>query len=298
MRGPVHRAVLFVSGCPGDARRYRCLHQLERLLALGVSGDERLHGDVDLEAAVPSYAVFVLHRVPYGPDVEAFLRAAQRAGKSVLFDTDDWVFDLAAATYVAALADMSADDRALYREGLTRYRTTLSRCDGVLVSTAPLVERAAELVPNVHVTPNVASREMVELSRLARTQRALVAERRAGTGEVVLGYFSGTPTHKLDFAEAVPAIASVLDAHPRVRLLLVGHIETPAELRRFGDRDRAPAAGAAGSSCRGSWPTSTSTWRRSSATTCSPSARARSSTSRRRWSACRPWRRRCPTSSA
>jgi len=234
--GPLRKAVLFVSGCPGDARRYRCDHQLERLLALGVTADTGLVGDVDLDAALVSYAVFVLHRVPYGPEVERFLRGAQRAGKPVLFDTDDWVFDLAAATYVAALADMSADDQALYREGLTRYRTTLSRCDGVLVSTEPLAERAAELVANVQVAGNVASREMVELSRLARTQRRLVAARRATTGEVVLGYFSGTPTHKRDFAEAVPALVRVLDAHQHVRLLLVGHIATPDELRRFGGR--------------------------------------------------------------
>jgi len=235
-RGPVHKVALFVSGCPGDARRYRCLHQLERLAALGVSADEGLHGVIDLVEAVPSYALFVLHRVPYGRDVEDFLRAAARAGKPVVFDTDDWVFDMAAATYVAALADMKPDDQVLYREGLTRYRTTLSRCDGVLVSTAPLAERAAELVANAHVTPNVASHDMVELSRLARTRRHLVAQERARTGEVVLAYLSGTPTHKRDFAEASGALARVLDAHPRARLLLVGHIEAPPELRRFGER--------------------------------------------------------------
>jgi len=234
--GPVHKAVLLVSGCPGDARRYRCLHQRERLEALGVSADEGLHGVLDLVAAVPSYAVFVLHRVPYGSDVEDFLRAAARAGKAVVFDTDDWVFDLAAATYVAALADMKPDDQALYREGLTRYRTTLSRCDGALVSKVPLAERAAELVANVHVSPNVASREMVELSRHARARRNAVARERAASGEVVLAYLSGTPTHKRDFAEAAGAIARVMESNPKVRLLLVGHIEAPAELSHLAAR--------------------------------------------------------------
>lgn len=159
--GPRHRAVLLVSGCPGDARRYRCDHARERLEALGLTADVVLHGEADLAPRVPVYALFVLHRVPYGPDVDEFLRAAQRAGKPVLFDTDDWVFDLAAAEHVAALADMSADESALYREGLVRYRATLSRCDGALVSTAPLRERAAALLPRVYVLPNVASRTMV-----------------------------------------------------------------------------------------------------------------------------------------
>ena len=243
--GPRHRAVLLVSGCPGDARRYRCDHVRERLEGLGLTADVVLHGEAELALRVPSYALFVLHRVPYGPDVEDFLRAAKRAGKPVLFDTDDWVFDLAAAEHVAALAEMSAADRALYREGLARYRATLSRCDGVLVSTEPLRARAAELVANAHVVPNVASRTMVELSRRARERRAPARQpasgARGGDGaaggeEVVLAYLSGTPTHRRDFAQAVPALAHVLDERPEASLLLVGHIEVPEALARFSSR--------------------------------------------------------------
>jgi glycosyltransferase involved in cell wall biosynthesis len=234
--GPRHAAVLFVSGCPGDAKRYRCDHARERLEALGIACEVALHGQIELAEQVPSFAVIVLHRVPYGPDVEALLRAARRARKPVVFDTDDWVFDVAAMDHVAALADMTPDERALYREGLTRYRTTLSRCDGVLVSTEPLRARAAELVPNAHVVPNVASREMVLLSRAARERRRATAAERRARGELVLGYFSGTPTHRRDFAEAVPAIAELLDADPRARLTLVGHIDVPPQLVHHADR--------------------------------------------------------------
>lgn len=233
--GPRHRAVLLVSGCPGDARRYRCDHARERLQGLGLTADVVLHGEADLALRVPSYALFVLHRVPFGPDVDEFLRAAKRAGKPVLFDTDDWVFDLAAAEHVAALADMSADDRALYREGLVRYRATLSRCDGALVSTEPLRERAAAVLPNVHVLPNVASATMVELSKRARERRDGL-RRADGDGRIVFAYLSGTPTHRRDFAQAVPALADVLDAHPEARLLLVGHIDVPDALARFAAR--------------------------------------------------------------
>lgn len=246
--GPRHRAVLLVSGCPGDARRYRCDHARERLEGLGLTADVVLYGEAELAPRVPSYALFVLHRVPYGPDVEDFLHAAKRAGKPVLFDTDDWVFDLAATEHVAALAEMSADEPALYRDGLTRYRATLARCDGALVSTEPLRARALELLENVQVVPNVASRTMVELSRRARERRALLrhaaatADARgddaaAAAGRaVVLAYLSGTPTHRRDFAQAVPALAHVLDTHPEASLLLVGHIAVPDELARFAAR--------------------------------------------------------------
>src|SRR6185295_16575418 len=59
---------------------------------------------------------------------------------------------------------------------------------------------------------------------------------RAGARQVVLAYLSGTPTHRRDFAQAVPALAQVLDARPEVQLLLVGHIDVPPALARFAAR--------------------------------------------------------------
>ena len=87
--GETHKAVLFLSGCPGDAKRYRCDHQAEQLGLLGVSADVAIYGEIDLSWAVRSYAFFVLHRVPFGPDVDFFIREARRAGRYVFFDNRD-----------------------------------------------------------------------------------------------------------------------------------------------------------------------------------------------------------------
>ncbi len=230
----VHKAVLFLTGCPGDAKRYRCDHQAEQLHMLGVTADVAIYGQIDLTWALRSYAYFVLHRVPFGHDVDFFLREARRLRKTVVFETDDWVFDVAAMAHVAALDDMQPDERALYREGLERYRATLKRCDAVMVSTEPLARRARELVRNVVVHPNVASREMVRLAERARILRSMRRKRRPG--EVVLAYLSGTPTHRRDFAEAEPAIVWVMERYPGVRLLTVGHIDVRETFGRFGAR--------------------------------------------------------------
>jgi len=232
----VHKAVLFLSGCPGDAKRYRCDHQAEQLLMLGVAADVGIYGDIDLAWAMRSYAYFVLHRVPFGPDVDYFVREARRAGRTVLFDTDDWVFDTASMPHVAALEDMDADERELYRHGLERYRATMLRCDAALVSTEPLARRAGSLLGRVVVHANVASREMTRLAARARRLREVRAATGRPAGEVVLAYLSGTPTHKRDFAEVESALLWVMERYPAVRLLTVGHLDVRDTFGRFGAR--------------------------------------------------------------
>jgi glycosyltransferase involved in cell wall biosynthesis len=234
--GEVHKAVLFLSGCPGDAKRYRCDHHAEQLGLLGVTADVAIYGDIDLAWAVRSYAYFVLHRVPFGPDVDYFLREARRAGRTVIFDTDDWVFDVGSIPHVAALEDMRAEDRELYRQGLERYRATMLRCDGAIVSTEPLARRAGALLGRVVVHANVASREMTRLAARARRLREVRAATGRPNGDVVLAYLSGTPTHKRDFAEVESSLLWLMERYPAARLLTVGHIDVRDTFGRFGAR--------------------------------------------------------------
>ena len=51
-----------------------------------------------------------------------------------------------------------------------------------------------------------------------------------------LGYFSGTRSHDRDFAIVAPAIQTLLEEDPRLRLVLAGHIDAGAAFKRFGAR--------------------------------------------------------------
>jgi glycosyltransferase involved in cell wall biosynthesis/SAM-dependent methyltransferase len=220
------RAVLFLSGCPGDAMRYRCDHQAEQLRLLGVSADVAVHGEIDLDDAARAYAAFVLHRVPWGADVARLARRVREASRPLLFDTDDLVFDPAVER--PAFRPEAVSGPRLDRAGIERLRRALVESDAVLVSTEPLRQRAAQLHRRVAVSPNVVSSEMVE--------RAETLERRAAEGVVTIGYFSGTPTHERDFLEAADALLSTLARYDHVRLLLVGYLAVDERFGPFADR--------------------------------------------------------------
>jgi len=233
---PVGRkAVLFVSGVPDSAMRYRCAHQAESLGFMGLSTDVGEYGQVNLDEAVDRYACFVLHRVPDGPDVEAFMTRARHLGKPVFFDTDDWVFDPQVPRYVPAYYDLDEETQKLYVEGLHRYRRTLMACDGVLVTTESLRQLALRYHDHIVVAPNVASQAMVEGADAA-LEWAARAKRFSSRDTISIGYFSGTATHNRDFLEAADAILWALQTYPDVVFKVIGQLKLDDRFEKYGER--------------------------------------------------------------
>jgi glycosyltransferase involved in cell wall biosynthesis len=229
-------AVLVVSACPGDAKRYRRDHQAAELALAGVTVDVIDDSEVDLDDALGRYGSFILHRVPWGLDVERFMRDARDRGKPVLFDTDDLVFEPEAQRHVKALLEMDEDERTRFSHSLRRLQRTLEACDGALVSTEPLRKAASRYNANIEVAYNVASDEMT------RQADAAVASRRARESETVtIAYFSGTATHNVDFAEAADAVLWALETYPNVHFLAVGLLTLDPRFDAYAERvERVP----------------------------------------------------------
>jgi glycosyltransferase involved in cell wall biosynthesis len=218
------RAVLFLSGSAGDSMRYRCEHRAEQLRLLGATVDAVPLGDADLGVALKRYQCFVLHRVPWSDDLAAFRDRARALGKSVVFDTDDLIFEPETALELPFLGYLSAD--------MERQRRTMREADAGTVSTEFLAERARAVNRSVRVVFNAVSDEMTYLA-----ERALAAAPARLAGDVVtIAYLSGSPTHQRDFEEAADALSWCLDTYPQARLLTIGHLAVDPRFERFGSR--------------------------------------------------------------
>ena len=221
----------FVSGCPGDAFRYRCVHVAQALQHIGYNVDVFQPGEESWPTLAFNYKVIVLHRVPYDGFVAEFISAAQQNGAIVIFDTDDLVFDPSVADRIDAYSEMSQGERDLYLNGLRRYAHTLSLCDFVTVSTEKLAEEVTRLWPskNIEIIRNMVSSEMVQFAGRAMTTHF-------DTAHVVIAYFSGSRTHRKDFETCTEALVKILAKYGNARLLIVGHLEIPNALTDFKDR--------------------------------------------------------------
>jgi hypothetical protein len=255
---------LIMSGCPGDAYRYRCEHQAEQLRFLGLTVDSTFFDQVDYPAALESYQVFWLHRVPHTAAVDNFIRAAERAGKPVVFDTDDLVFDEEKIPYIRALEWMPQREVDLYYDGVRRYHRTLSRCRFATVTTEPLRRAIQRIFP--HMRCLIISNVLSDI-QVAQAEQALAKSKPAEDEKIVrIAYFSGTHTHNVDFNQCSSALVRVLECFPQVRLVLVGHLDV--------------ILSCLGRSCQGYCERLILTWLPWSRIILLPNARAASNTSR------------------
>jgi glycosyltransferase involved in cell wall biosynthesis len=230
------KAVLFVfDDLGGICTRYRCDHQAEQLRFLGVSHDIAHSGEIDLQAAADHYECFVLSRVAWNEDVAAFFDRARALGKTVLFDTDDLIFEPDLDRHFAFLDTATEEERTAWVEEMLTYCETLERCDGAIVTTETLRRFALRRNERVEVVFNAESEELLRLANDALGGEADHVGRRSGS-EITIAYLSGTPTHDRDFLEATDALLWTLENYVHTRLLIVGKLELDPRFERFGDR--------------------------------------------------------------
>jgi glycosyltransferase involved in cell wall biosynthesis len=226
-----HKEFLFVSGPSGDAIRYRCKHQAEELEFAGHSADVAHREAIDLAAAAQHYDYVVLYRVPWDDGVAALLRSARSRGTRVLSDVDDLVFQPDRLSMIGGWSHLDGRARETFARSVVGLQRTLTESAGVLVSTDSLRRHAARVNPNVAVSYNAVSEQMVAA---AAAVRAGVSQRAAAP--VTFAYLSGTHTHDNDFKEAAAALLWLLDRHPQARVLVVGFLDLDVRFARFGGR--------------------------------------------------------------
>lgn len=227
---------LLISGCPGDPFRYRCEHQAAQLEALGLATDICYASQVRDSALVDHYQWLWLHRVAFDDNIATLIEAARRAGKPLVFDTDDLVFDERAIPYMRAIEVMSKREVEQVYIRARGYYETLSRCDFTTVATDYLREAVVRLIPEMtcFVTPNMLSAAQLNLADQALQVK--VRDDPSKKSSVTIGYFSGTRTHNTDFNQCAAALIRILESHPNVRLVIVGYLEVGREFTRFGSR--------------------------------------------------------------
>ena len=224
----LEKFALMVSGSPGDAQRYRCSNKLEEFEYLGLTADSIVSEQADWNRDLWRYETFLLHRVQNSPSVERFIKHARQLGKRVIYDTDDLVFDERPDRLPPFTRHYSPKALRWHRDFAYRNGRALELSDAAIVSTERLRDSILDLFPEkpVYLHRNAASRRFVEL---VDTIRATYVKPKSDV--VRIAYVSGSKTHQDDFAECVRPLRRLLQAYPHVRLMAVGHIDIPAEVK-------------------------------------------------------------------
>jgi glycosyltransferase involved in cell wall biosynthesis len=114
---------------------------------------------------------------------------------------------------------------------ISNIGSALRASDGVITTNPYLAERISDVTSlPIFVAPNTFNEAQREASNTA-----LEKTKPRNTG-LHMGYFSGSPSHSLDFAVVAGQLSSFLQESRDSRLTIVGHLEVPPELEEVSEQ--------------------------------------------------------------
>jgi glycosyltransferase involved in cell wall biosynthesis/tetratricopeptide (TPR) repeat protein len=228
------RVALVVDPYLPQCVRYRVTQKLEQFEMLGWDVERLDWPEIGQHSfAKLAFAdVVVFYRVPATFDVVRLMKQCRHAGKAVVFEIDDLVFDT--DLYPEALSSyggmITAEEHLNLVRGAIMFGQALREAHYALASTKPLAERMAPLVrmEQAFLHRNGLDSFTEPYMNLPRAQRS---------GAPMIFYGTGTKAHNADFDDLVaPALARIMAEFPEWKLLIAGYLTLPPSLAQYEDR--------------------------------------------------------------
>lgn len=227
--------VLYVSGCPGGSKLYRCSNQAEWLRRKGYRVSIIAQSDARLFAIQKKFQIVIFQRPISDVALQNLLVLQEQQGKTVLFETDDLVFDSSFLPYMHYYQHMGEEERKWYEYGIGRDLLESDFVKHCIVSTDYLARIIREKYPNktVFVVKNKLNKK-----QLAWAQEALLKknELKKNDGKIRIGYFSGSRSHDMDFDTVSEVLLKILRENKNVILMIVGHLELNGKFQEFSQQ--------------------------------------------------------------
>jgi len=236
------RAIYIYEGRDNSTFRYRVFNMVECVNAStesDISATWFYKDELDdAMRLIPDCSTLVICRTRHSPKMVQLVRLANMHGVRVLFDVDDLVFDTQKLpVLIDTIGEYREDDSLNYWYAyVSRQAEMLRLCDGAIVTNQYLADRLQDTFPDKipRIIPNFLNQiQQVYSEEIFHTKEQ---SRFCSLKPVSIGYFSGSPSHRRDFALAAPAIAEIFKCNDNVRLTLVGYIQPGEHLETFRGR--------------------------------------------------------------
>lgn len=237
------RIAYFYELADNSTFRYRAYNMVQVLNTHGsdISASYFFLHDMHRMSEIADIAdMLIVCRTRYDHRVNRLITAFRLRNKEVVFDIDDFVFDVDYAHLVMSSLDRNMEDPQewdFWFSYISRLGMTMRMCDRAITTNHFLADRIREYAGHhVSVIPNFLNQEQITISN--RIFELKQSDTPPADGPIYLGYFSGSPSHNKDFAIVVPALSKLLEEDARLNLLIAGYINAGRDLDRFGSRVR------------------------------------------------------------
>lgn len=236
------RIAYFYEAANNSTFRYRAYNMAQVLnsdASHGVSASYFFLSDYASFDEIADHAdTLVICRSRYGAELSHLVAKFRARQRRILFDIDDLVFDPRYTHLLVKTLGLNCYGDRVWDEWFamtSRLGTALQLCDGAITTNSFLADKISSYSGvSARVVPNFLNQEQMEISDRIYAQRA--ATKFVRSGRVTLGYFSGSPSHRLDYAIVEQALANLMAADEGIDLVVVGYIEPTEAIARLEHR--------------------------------------------------------------
>lgn len=190
-----------------------------------------------IDDIVENCDIFVICRVKYSDKVDHLITRLKSRDVKIIFDVDDLIFNVDYVHLILNTLDQSLSEEAWnHWFGMVgRIGQVLKMCDAAITTNPYLadeIERFSSL--NCAIIPNFLNAEQLKISENIMHQK--LENNFLRNRDIDLGYFSGTPTHNLDFDLIANSLVRTLQLDKRIKLNIVGYMELKSGLKPYLNR--------------------------------------------------------------
>jgi glycosyltransferase involved in cell wall biosynthesis len=176
----------------------------------------------------------ILQRAMWDIHIENFIYLAKENSIPVIYDVDDLIINPKYVPFYLNNLGILNDGEAshdVHFNFAAKYYTAASKCDGFIVTNrflADIIE--GDFTKPTWIIPNFLNKEQEYHSKIIR------GIREKDKSKFLIGYFSGSPSHRYDLDIIVDSVKALLEKYDDIYFKIVGFIDMPKKLLEFGDR--------------------------------------------------------------
>lgn len=215
--------------------RYRIYNMCQTLLKSTIWG-----GIYFFEKEIPLiikyidfFQIIIIVRFRWTVDIDRFICLIRRKNIPVVFDIDDFVYNVKYLNLVTNTLNVDLTQNQAYDYWFTyfsRLFLTGSLCDSFIGTNDFLAQRLAkDFEKPTQIISNFFNTEQREISFLLYKEKLKTRALKPFT----IGYFSGTPSHINDFRKIAPEIKELFESKSDIVLKITGFMEIPSFLMPY-----------------------------------------------------------------
>lgn len=186
----------------------------------------------------------VIVRVPWTIELDKIIMNAHSKNIQLYFDVDDLIFDITKLPFVMNNLDIEMRDEnyQLYFAYVSRLFLTASLCNAYITTNDFLSHKLQTLFNKIsYIIPNFMNEQQMNISNklwLIKSQYHHIKATHTTQKNILLGYFSGSPSHNNDFKSIASDLYAVMEKNHKIHLRLVGYLTLPSILQKFKNDGR------------------------------------------------------------